>query len=182
MQLWWNSIHVAVRSQVRCVVLRAASLASDECEHVQDRSDTANVSRNTHEPILHAGMFVRQGFNAIAHFPQPVNFQQKILESHSHPPLRQLLRLLSRRGRHLPDLILKTQFLYQAQRCCLAKEGKKQSEQLRNQSYSGLAILIHIRWDSTSSRPCKPPFTVTCTALSFGDSDLARAKAREASE
>ena len=64
--------------------MRAASLASDECENVQNRGNAANVSRNAHESIFHAGMFVRQGFNMFAHTPQPINFQQKVLESRSH--------------------------------------------------------------------------------------------------
>ena len=98
-----NSIHVAIRLQVRCLFLRAASLASDECENVQNRGNTANVSRNTHESIFHAWMFVRQGFNTFAHTPQPINFQQKVLESRSHcrPIGRRDCRVRCGRGRHL---------------------------------------------------------------------------------
>jgi len=61
--------------------LRAASLASDERENVQNRRNTANVPRNTHEPIFHAGMPVCEGFNALANISQAINFQQKILEA-----------------------------------------------------------------------------------------------------
>ncbi len=64
--------------------MRAASLASDECENVQNRGNTANVSRNTHESIFHAGMFVRQDLNILAYTPQSVNFPQKVLEGCSH--------------------------------------------------------------------------------------------------
>ena len=54
-----NSIHVAIRFEVRGLFLRAAGFASDKCKDIQNRGETANVSRNTHEPIFHAGMFVR---------------------------------------------------------------------------------------------------------------------------
>src|ERR1035438_10115939 len=40
---------------------------------------------------------------------------------------------------------LKAQVFNQAQRCCLAKEGKKHPEQLRDQNDSNLAILIGVR-------------------------------------
>ncbi len=84
MRRWRNSIHVAIRFAGQASLLRTASLTSDECENVQNRGNTANVSSSTHESIFHAGMFVRQGFNMFAHTPQPINFQQKILESRSH--------------------------------------------------------------------------------------------------
>src|ERR1035437_6365278 len=74
MSRWRNSIHVEIRLQVRRLFLRAASLATDECENVQNRRNTANVCRNTHQSIFHAWMFVRQGLNMFAHAPQPVNF------------------------------------------------------------------------------------------------------------
>jgi len=80
MERWRNSIHVEIRLQVRRLFLRAASLASDECENVQNRRNITNVCRNTHEPIFHAGMLFREGFNMVAHISQPINFQQKILE------------------------------------------------------------------------------------------------------
>jgi hypothetical protein len=83
MQRRRNSIHIAIRLWERCVFLRAASLASDECENVQNRSNTANVPRGTDESLFHIGMLVRQGFNTFAHTPQPVNFSQKILENPS---------------------------------------------------------------------------------------------------
>jgi hypothetical protein len=179
---WRNSIHVAIRLKVQSVFLRAASLTSDKCENVQNRGNTANVARNTNESVFHAGMVVRQGFNTFAHTPQPVNFQQKVLESRSHCRSIgfRVYRVRCVCGQLCPDINLKAQIFYQAQRCCLAKEGKKQPEQVRNQIDSRLAVLIRVRLYSTSSSPRKPPFAVTCTALSRGDSDLARAKAREA--
>ena len=57
---WRNSIHIAIRLWERRVFFQAASLASDECENVQNRGDSANVSGNAHEPIFHAWMFGRQ--------------------------------------------------------------------------------------------------------------------------
>jgi hypothetical protein len=115
--------------------------------------------------------------------PQPVNFQQKVLESRSHCRSigRRVCRVRWGRGRFCPDVNLKAQIFYQTQRCCLAEEGKKQPEQLRNQNDPASPSSSASVWDSTSPRPRKPPFAVTCTALSRGDSDLARAKAREAS-
>jgi hypothetical protein len=79
-----NSIHVAIHLWVRCVFLRAARLAPDECENVQNRSNAANVSSGTVKALFHPGMMIRQVFNMIAHTPQPVNFQQKIRESRSY--------------------------------------------------------------------------------------------------
>ena len=84
MRRWRNSIHVEIRLQVRRFILRAASLASDECKNVQNRGNTTDVSRDTHKSIFHAWIFVRQGFNMLAHTPQPINFSQKVFESRSH--------------------------------------------------------------------------------------------------
>ena len=81
---WRISIHIAIRLEVRWFFLRAAGLASDEREHVKNRGNAANVSRNAHQSIFHARMLVGQGFNMFAHIPQPVDFQQKVLESRSH--------------------------------------------------------------------------------------------------
>jgi len=36
---------------------------------------------HTHKSIFHARVFQRQGLDAFAYIPQPVNFQQKVLES-----------------------------------------------------------------------------------------------------
>ena len=71
---WRNSIHIAIRLQVRCV-LRAAGFASNERENVQNRRDTAKVASHSPEPIFHPGVSVHQDFNVIADAPQPVNFQ-----------------------------------------------------------------------------------------------------------
>jgi len=43
-----NSIHVAIRFSIRCIFLWAAGLASDQRKNVQNRGQTADVSRNTH--------------------------------------------------------------------------------------------------------------------------------------
>ena len=138
-----NSIHIAICFWVRPVFLRAASLAPDQCENVQNCGDTANVSSNTHEPIFHARMFVRQDFNMCADTPQPINLPQKILENRSHGPT------VGRRGRLVHSGIdrfssgvnLKAKIFYQTQRGSLAKKGKKQSEQVRNEIDSALAVL-----------------------------------------
>jgi hypothetical protein len=79
-----NSIHVAIRLKIRRVFLRAARLASDECENVQNRSYTANVPSGAVKALFHPRMIIRQVFNSFAHTPQPVNFQQKVPESRSH--------------------------------------------------------------------------------------------------
>jgi hypothetical protein len=55
-----ESIHIAIRWQVQCAFLRAASLASDKRENVQNRGNTAKIPGDTHESIFHAGMFFRQ--------------------------------------------------------------------------------------------------------------------------
>jgi|ERR1039458_2353530 hypothetical protein len=68
-----NSIHVDILLQVRRLVLRAAGLASDECKDIQNRGNTAYVSRNDPKSFCHAGMFVREHFNAVAHTPQPID-------------------------------------------------------------------------------------------------------------
>src|ERR1035437_6482681 len=78
-----NSIHVAICLWQRCVFLRATRPAPDECENVQNCSNTANVSSGTVKALFHSGMMIRQVFNTIAHTPQPANFQQKIPESRS---------------------------------------------------------------------------------------------------
>ena len=70
--------------QVRRLVLRAASPASDERENVQDCRNAANVSSGTVKALFHSGMTIRKAFDAFAHTPQAVNFPQKILESRGH--------------------------------------------------------------------------------------------------
>src|SRR6185437_10033022 len=77
-QLWRNSMHKATRLWKRCVLQRAASLAFDEGENVQNRGNAANVFGNTHESSLHPGILKRQVFNMFAHTLQPVAFQQKV--------------------------------------------------------------------------------------------------------
>jgi len=140
MSRWRNSIHIAIRWWDRCVILRSASVASDECENVQHRSNIADVPRNAHN-LSDAGMFVRQGLKAFAHVPQLVSFQQDILERpevvRAHCEFARSCRVQLRF-----DLNLKGYTFYQTQRCRFAKKSKKKSEQLRNQNDSDLAILL----------------------------------------
>ena len=147
MQRWRNSIHVAIRLKVRRVFLRTAGPAPNKSKNVQNRGNTANVARSTQESIFHAGMIVGQDFNPFAHTPQSVNFQQKVFESRSD------CRSIGFRvycvhcgcGQLCLNVNLKTQIFYQAQRCCLAKKGEKQPEQMRNQIDSHLAVLLRVR-------------------------------------
>jgi hypothetical protein len=76
-----NSIHVTIRPWGRRVFLRAARLAPYECEDVQNRSNIANAASGTVKALFHSGMIIRQVFNACAHTPQLVNFQQQVPES-----------------------------------------------------------------------------------------------------
>jgi hypothetical protein len=81
MQNRQNLVHVAIRLQVGNLLLRAASLAPDECENVKNGGNTANVSGNTHESVFHIGMPVGEYLDMVAHISQPVNFHQQILEN-----------------------------------------------------------------------------------------------------
>ena len=147
MQRWRNSIQVTVFFWTRCVFFRAACFASDKCENIQNRSNTANVPCNTHKSIFHSRMFVGQDFDMFAHTPQPVNFHQKVLERRSDcRPINFRIRGVRWGGGYLcPDVNLKTQILYQPQRCCLAQKRKKKPEQLRYQDDSDFAGLIPVR-------------------------------------
>ena len=64
----WNSIQVAVRWREKYAIARAASLASDECKHIQHRRNITDVSRDAHK-LVNIGMCVRKGLKAFTHVP-----------------------------------------------------------------------------------------------------------------
>src|ERR1039458_9927749 len=69
-----NSIHVAIRLWDRCVFLRAAGFAFDESENVQNRGNTANVSRGTHESLFHAGcLFARVSIRSLTFLSRSIS-------------------------------------------------------------------------------------------------------------
>ncbi len=107
-------------------------------------------------------MYVRQGFNTFTYISQPINLHQKFLESRGHcrPISLQDYCVCCGRVRLYRYVNLKTQIFHQAQGCRLAKEGKKQAEQLGNQNDSVFAIIILIRQGFNFTKADQAPIRI----------------------